>query len=193
MTAVPGERHRVMSPAVAPEALRAVSLPVAFLRALRVATDAAAPAPLAADAVRDAGFAAGDALFAQFADWLIDQGEAGVDDLADARFPLLFEAFFHHLGWGRLELAPLSDAVMAVDAYDWAEASDGPGGCLLTTGLLSGFLGRLAEAPLAVLEVDAGAENAGRSRFLVASVEVLDYVWDAMGRGIPYERAAFSA
>jgi hypothetical protein len=182
-----------MSPALAPSALRTVSLPVAFLAALRRAAHASADPAMALDAVRDAGFAAGEALFAQFADWLIDQGEDTVDDLADARFPLLFTAFFHHLGWGRLELAPLSDAVLAIDAYDWAETSDAPGGCLLTTGMLSGFLGGLAGAPLAVLEVDAAATSAGHSRFLVGSVDVLDYVWDAMARGIPYERAAFSA
>jgi hypothetical protein len=63
----------------------------------------------------------------------------------------------------------------------------------VSTGLFAGFLGRLADAPLSVLEVDPGVDTPGRCRFLVGSVDVLGYVWDAMQRGIPYDRAAQSA
>ena len=47
-------------------------------------------------------------------------------------------------------------------------------------------------APIAVLEVSPEGE-AGRGRFLLGSVDVMDYVWEAMQRGIPYDRAAASA
>jgi predicted hydrocarbon binding protein len=179
----------------APSISRTMTVPVEFFAGLRqgvLAAHAGSPG-LSVDTVRDAGYQAGQALFEQFGHWLADLGEASPTELADARFPSLFEAFFHSHGWGRVEVTPLSDAVMMLDAFDWGEAADSDGGCLVSTGLFAGFLGRLADAPLSVLEVDPDESGPGRCRFLVGSVDVLDYVWDAMQRGIRYERAAQSA
>ncbi|MBY0491524.1 MAG: hypothetical protein K2R93_16930 [Gemmatimonadaceae bacterium] len=176
-------------------ASRAVSMPVEFLAALRqgVLTAHAGSAGISVDAVRDAGYQAGQALYDQFVHWLAGQGEPNPTELADTRFPMLFEAFFHAHGWGRVEVTPLSDAVVMLDAAEWGEATDADGGCLVSTGLFAGFLGKLAGAPLSVLEVDPGSTAPGRCRFLVGSVDVLGYVWEAMQRGIPYDRAAHSA
>lgn len=63
----------------------------------------------------------------------------------------------------------------------------------MSTGLFSGFFGRLAEAPISVLEVDTAHAGPARARFLLGSVDVMGYVWEAMERGIPYDRAAASA
>jgi len=179
-----------------PVASRTVTVPVEFFTGLQQAVrqprrgeSSAAPV----EAIRDAGYAAGQALFDHFSGWLQEQGEDGPADLADERFPWLLEAFLHNLGWGRAELVPLSDAVMALDVSDWSEAGDLEGGCPVTTGLFAGFFGRLAAAPIAVLEVESPEAAPGRSRFLLGSVDVLAYVWEAMERGIPYERAAASA
>lgn len=121
-------------------------------------------------------------------------GEDSPAILSDEQFPWLLEAFLHAQGWGRAELVPLSQAVMALDVSDWSESGSPDGyGRLVTTGLLSGFFGRLADAPISVLDVHAPELAEGRSRFLLGSVDVLDYVWEAMGRGIPYEHAAASA
>jgi hypothetical protein len=92
-----------------------------------------------------------------------------------------------------VELRPLSDAVIALDVSEWGEAIDADGGCLVTTGLFAGFFGRLADSPISVLEVDVARQGPGRSRFLLGSVDVMGYVWEAMERGIPYDRAAASA
>ncbi len=174
---------------------RAVSMPVEFLAALRqgVLAAHAGSAGISVDAVRDAGYQAGQALYDQFVSWLDTQGEPSPTALADHRFPMLFEAFFHAHGWGRVEVTPVSDAVVMLDASEWGEATDSDGGCLVSTGLFAGFLGKLAGAPLSVLEVDPGTTSAGRCRFLVGSVDVVGYVWEAMQRGIPYDRAAHSA
>ncbi|HEY0930819.1 MAG TPA: hypothetical protein VGE27_12935 [Gemmatimonas sp.] len=181
-----------------PVASRTVTVPVEFFTGLQQAVrhpqDAqASGAAASVDTIRDAGYAAGQALFDHFAAWLEQQGEVSPADLADERFPWLLEAFFHAQGWGRAELVPMSDAVMALDVSDWSEAGDLQGGCLVTTGLFAGFFGRLAAAPISVLEVEAPEVAPGRSRFLLGSVDVLEYVWEAMERGIPYERAAASA
>ncbi|BAH37831.1 MAG TPA: hypothetical protein DGD08_05260 [Gemmatimonas aurantiaca] len=182
-----------------PVASRTVTVPVEFFTGLQQAVHhpqgdrAVDGAAASIDAIRDAGYAAGQALFDHFATWLQEQGEAPAADLADERFPWLLEAFLHQQGWGRAELVPLSEAVMALDVSDWSEAGELEGGCLITTGLFAGFFGRLAAAPISVLEVAPPDMAPGRSRFLLGSVDVLEYVWEAMERGIPYERAAASA
>lgn len=174
---------------------RTVTVPVEFFAGLRqsvLAAHAGAPV-LPVDAVRDAGFAAGTALYDHFAMWLSEQGEETPERLSDERFPWLLEAYFHGIGWGRVELQSLSEAVMALDVSDWGETSDAAGGCLVSTGLFAGFFGRLAEAPISVLEVEAAHEGPGCGRFLLGSVDVMSYVWEAIERGIPYDRAAASA
>ncbi|MBL0937278.1 MAG: hypothetical protein IBJ03_00175 [Gemmatimonadaceae bacterium] len=188
MTASNSERHADMSATLPPTALRTLSVPVEFFGGLR----AAASTP---DAIRDAGFVAGQALFEHFASWLADQGEAAPTALSDEQFPWLLQAFFHGLGWGRVELVPLSEAVMALDTSEWgeADANGSTGGCLVSTGVFAGFFGRLADAPIAVLEVEPELAAPGRCRFLLGSVDVMEYVWEAMERGIPYDRAAASA
>jgi hypothetical protein len=183
-----------MSLATSPQP-RTVALPVEFFAGLRQSALAAhaGATMLPVDAIRDAGYAAGKALYDHFAAWLAEQGEVHPDRLSDERFPWLVEAYFHGIGWGRVELHVLSEAVMALDVSDWGEVADAAGGCLVSTGLFAGFFGRLAEAPISVLEVDATHVGPGRSRFLLGSVDVMAYVWEAMERGIPYDRAAASA
>jgi hypothetical protein len=54
-------------------------------------------------------------------------------------------------------------------------------------------MGALADAPLAALEVECRATGAPLCRWLIASPEVLGYVYDAMERGTDWDRAATSA
>jgi len=171
---------------------RTVALPVEFLSALQGAADDARAA-LSADAVRDAGYHAGVAMYDRFSTWLSYRGEYGPESLDDARFTTLVSEFFAASGWGELSIVSLSDAVVAIDADRWGESDGSAGGCLVSTGLFSGFFGRLAEAPIAVLEVECRSIGGTRCRFLLGSGDVLGYVHEAMARGIPYERAAASA
>ncbi|MBL0170758.1 MAG: hypothetical protein IPP90_08520 [Gemmatimonadaceae bacterium] len=171
---------------------RTVAVPVDFFTALRKAVES----PLSAvtvDSVRDAGYHAGQALFDAFTAWLAERGETTPDSLDDTRFASLTSDFFSEFGWGQLQFTSLSDAVIAVDADDWGEAEGHGGGCHVSTGLFAGFFGRLANAPIAVLEVQCRASGDERCRFLLGSIDVLGYVHEAMGRGIPYDRAAQSA
>ena len=174
---------------------RIVSVPVEFFAGLRQSalTAHANASVLSVDAIRDAGFAAGKALYDHFGSWLAEQGEAHPDRLSDERFSRLLEAYFRGIGWGNVEMQPLSDAVMALDVSDWGEASGQAGGCLVSSGIFAGFFGRLAGAPLSVLEVEAAHQGPGRARFLLGSIDVMGHVWEAMERGIPYDRAAASA
>lgn len=173
-------------------ASRTVAMPVEFFAALQDAAHDTGN-PLALDSVRDAGYCAGEALFDGFTEWLHERGEQSPDSLAHERFVPLASEFFARSGWGELTFTPLSDAVMALDADAWSEADGSGSGCLVSTGIFAGFFGRLASAPIAVLEVECRDSIDSRCRFLLGSVDVLGYVYEAMGRGIPYERAAASA
>ena len=171
---------------------RTVAVPVDFLAALRKAIESPVSA-VTVDSVRDAGYHAGQALFDTFAAWLAERGEATPESLDDMRFSLLTGEFFSEFGWGQLQFVSLSDAVIAIDSDDWGEAEGAGGGCHVSTGLFAGFFGKIANAPIAVLEVQCRASGDQRCRFLLGSVDVLGYVHEAMGRGISYERAAASA
>ena len=171
---------------------RTVAVPVDFFTALRKAVESPEPG-VTIEAVRDAGYHAGQALYESYAAWLGERGETAPESLDDARFASLTGEFFSDFGWGQLRFTSLSDAVIAIDSNDWAEADGYGGGCHVSTGLFAGFFGRLASAPIAVLEVQCRASGDANCRFLLGSIDVLAYVHEAMGRGIPYERAAASA
>ncbi len=171
---------------------RTVAMPVEFLTALHGSVGDAQPA-LSADAIRDAGYHAGSALYDSFATWLSYRGEYGPETLENSRFSALVSEYFAAAGWGEIVLSSISDAVVALDANQWSEAEGANGGCLVSTGMFSGFFGRLAEAPIAVLEVECRAHGDARCRFLLGSGDVLGYVHEAMSRGTHYEAAAASA
>ena len=173
--------------------MRTVAMPVEFFGALRTAVHDASSAAVLVDSVRDAGYHAGAALYDSFASWLAQRDETTPESLADERFGPLLSDFLLASGWGNIALTPLSDAVIALDADAWSEAQGDGGGCLVSTGLFAGFFGRLAEAPIAVLEVECRTSAEPRCRFLLGSVDVLSYVHEAIGRGVSYETAASSA
>ncbi len=171
---------------------RTVAVPVDFFSALRSAVESPVSA-VTIDSIRDAGYYAGQALFDAFSSWLNEHGETAPDSLDDARFTRLVGDFFAEHGWGQMQFTSLSDAVIAIDADNWGEAVGQGSGCHVTTGIFAGFFGKLASAPIAVLEVECRASGDERCRFLLGSIDVMAYVHEAMGRGIPYDRAAASA
>ena len=173
---------------------RTVAVPAEFFGALRglSATDASA-----VTALRDAGYAAGVGLYESFGQWLETQGELPAELLPDDRFGVVLAEYLGASGWGAVQVTALSEAVMAIDADEWAEA-DGEAhlatpSCHVGTGLLAGLLGRVANAPLSVLEVECRSSGHSRCRFLVGSVDVMQYVYEAMERGVSYQHAATSA
>jgi predicted hydrocarbon binding protein len=180
-------------------AAQATRLPLsaAFLQALHGA--AARDDGALAETLREAGYAAGQALFSQFAEWLTARGEATPDRLSDAGFPALFAEFLAADGWGTLTIEQIGESVLSLSSPDWIEApvhlvpAPLQPSCHVTTGLWAGFLGRVADAPLAALEVECRASGAPLCRWLIASPDVLGYVYDAMDRGTDWDRAAASA
>lgn len=151
--------------------------------------------PQAAAYLQEAGFAGGEDLFAEFAEWLL--GTRGVErpgDL-DARYlgEVLGEFFAEH-GWGTMTVAPLGEAILALDAPDWAEAEDEGRSefptCHLSSGLLADFVGRLAGGLVAVMEVECRSRGDARCRFVAGAPETLAALYDRMSQGARYREAA---
>jgi predicted hydrocarbon binding protein len=144
-----------------------------------------------AQVLQESGYAAGEGAYRAFTAWL--PGVAGVDDpgdLAAARLAEVLSRFLSSLGWGGVAVTQLSDAVVALDSADWAEAQPGAGlqypSCAFTSGLLADFFSRLGDAPLAVMEVECRSRGEARCRWLVGAPESLTALYEHMAQGADY-------
>jgi hypothetical protein len=170
-----------------------VALPRAVLSALRAAL-LRDLGPNAAAPLQEAGYAGGDAVFASFQRWLRarEEGAASVEELAVARFEERASEYFCQAGWGSLAVGTIGGAVVTLDSTDWWEDDPAAGEvaeAFITIGVFASFFSRLADESLAVLQVESRAAGAPRSRFLLGNAEVMEYVYEQLGRGAEYEDA----
>jgi hypothetical protein len=166
---------------------RSVTLPVGALAALRGAVLAAPDGQLR---LRDAGFAAGGALYEAFAERARRRTGREPVALPLPDFAAELGAFFREQGWGALDAAAEPDAeTVALAAADWAEADAEPEtpaaypACHFSTGMFAGFLARVAGRPLAVLETRCRAAGDERCEFVVGSPPVMDRLWERIRAG----------
>ena len=148
--------------------------------------------PNAAALLQEAGFAGGQALFDTFGNWLSARGLPAPEALPAAEFAAYATDFFRDAGWGSIRLGAL-DSVATVDSEDWAEGDPAyplefPG-CYYTSGVMADFFGRLAGAPVAVMEVECRSMGSERCRFLIGSGQTLQRVYDQMAQGASYSEA----
>ena len=148
----------------------------------------------AATHLQEAGFAGGEELYGAFAEWL--KAELNVDPPSDLDVQFLGEVlsdFFAEQGWGKLNVMPLGEAVLALDSENWAEALDQPEGqypsCHLSCGLLADFLGRVSNGSVAVMEVECRSRGDQKCRFLAGAPETLGVLYDRMAQGSGYVEA----
>ena len=151
----------------------------------------------AAGYFQEAGYAGGGALFEAFRAWLATRGAGSPESLSVTAFQRYAAEFFREAGWGSLHVGTLHDAVATLDSSDWGEATDSATlehpGCHLSSGMFADFFGRVADAPLAVMEVECRSTGAERCRFLLGSTEVLQHVYEEMAQGAGYEDAVAGA
>lgn len=136
--------------------------------------------------LQEAGYAAGEGLYKAFAA-TNDPAELDADLLA----PTLSE-FFTSSGWGTVTITPVGTGALALDSADWAEAEPGTSQapmCFFSAGMLADFLGRLSDETIAVMEVECRSKGDARCRFLSATPEVLDKVYNEMTAGRSYAEA----
>jgi len=143
--------------------------------------------------LQEAGYAAGEGVYQAFSAWLSAQvGVARPEDLDAARLGEVLNRFFKEQGWGSLSVAPMGPAAFALDSSDWVEAEPGTAEtpmCYFSSGMLADFLGRLSGAPVAVLEVECRSRDDGRCRFLSASPDTLNAVYEQLTQGRSYAEA----
>jgi predicted hydrocarbon binding protein len=149
--------------------------------------------PQSAVTLQEAGYAGGSALYESFKGWLAERSEIGIEDLDVDAFQHRASEYFSDHGWGTLYVGSIDDVVATLDSPDWGECDLNLGAqqpsCHLTTGMFADLFGRLAGAPVAVLEVECRSAGHERCRFLVGSPDVMDAVYEEMGRGTDYEGA----
>ncbi len=136
--------------------------------------------------LQEAGYAAGEGLYQSF---------AAVNNPTDLDSDLLAETlseFFMSGGWGTVTISPVGTGALALDSSDWAEAEPGTSQtpmCFFSAGMLADFLGRLSGEPVSVMEVECRCRGDARCRFLSATPEVLQRVYEGMTEGRTYEEA----
>src|SRR6266550_647303 len=136
------------------------------------------------DALREAGYAGAGSLFDAFEVWLSDRDSSKAEDLPIDEFSARAAEFFQAAGWGRVTFRSLHDALAVIDIEGCWEAQlhgEGERGCHLTTGTLAGFLGCLADYPVAVMEIECSVGGTARCRFLArrrSSEKLATYLGD---------------
>jgi len=136
--------------------------------------------------LQEAGYAAGEGLYQAF---------TAVNNPTDLDADLLGETlsdFFKSGGWGTVTMSPVGTGALALDSSDWAEAEPGTSQtpmCFFSTGMLADFLGRLSDESISVMEVECRSRGDARCRFLSATPEVLQRVYEGMTEGRTYVEA----
>jgi predicted hydrocarbon binding protein len=147
--------------------------------------------------LQEAGYAGGGSLFEAFRQSLVARGVGAPESLSVEDFQSEATEFFRRAGWGSLQVGALHDMVATLDSEDWAEATpESPldhVGCSFSSGMFADFFGRVADAPLAVMEVECRSAGSTRCRFLLGSTDVMQSVYDRMSQGYGYDEAVAGA
>lgn len=168
-----------------------IGIAIPTLRELRAATlscISAGPAGEAdaVDALREAGFAGGPAVYEAFEQWLGEsEGSQHAPELTVEEFGDRAARYFRAAGWGRVDFdSEIEEGVASISMEDCWEADQTAGGsspsCHITTGMLASFFGKLAGYPVAVMETECRSANADRCRFLLGNSEVMAFKWDEL-------------
>jgi len=167
-----------------------LALPAAAFTALRHTLIAELGAQRAAAVLRQAGHAAGDSLFQALAQ---HRGGTDLAQLEASAFWRRVTQLFAARGWGSLQHAAPHSSLGALESADWGEADPGSHArrpsCFFTTGLLANLLGQVANADVAVLEVECRSRGDQQCRFLFGSTDALDAVYSRVAAGEPPEYA----
>lgn len=169
-----------------------VGVAIPTLRELRAAVLTSSSPEAAVEALRQAGFAGGEAVHNAFEQWLsgsrLSEAATGRTDstgLTVEAFGHGAAMFFRNAGWGDVTfLGDETEGVAMLDIADcWEAAGDGSSagpGCHITTGLLAAFFGLIAGYPVAVMETECADGSGSRCRFVMGNAEVMNYKWQEM-------------
>jgi predicted hydrocarbon binding protein len=131
-------------------------------------------------ALRDAGYAGGEALYDAFDRYVRERDVMAPHDLPVDDFFRRMGDFLTGCGWGTTSLTVQDDTFCVIEIDRCWEADPAhqpdPRGCHLTLGMLGAFLGKFADYPLGVLEIEGPATGSDRCRFLAGNTTMIaDY------------------
>lgn len=131
-------------------------------------------------ALRDAGYAGGEATYHDFQVYVQTREHTDAEELDVETFFQRAGTFFTESGWGQTTFSAQDDTFCAIEIDQCWEADPAhqpePRGCHLTVGLLGAFLGKFADYPVAILEVEGPATGSDRCRFLAGNTTMIaDY------------------
>lgn len=141
----------------------------------------------AVDALREAGFGGGPAVYAAFEQWLVENNAGAAANLSIEEFGDHAAKYFRDAGWGLVDFDATSEEGVAVLSMSdcWEVDSSGYDvhpACHITTGTLAAFFGQLAGYPVAVMETECRSAGGQRCRFLLGSTEMMQYKWEQLER-----------
>ncbi|HUE77480.1 MAG TPA: hypothetical protein VMM83_06015 [Longimicrobiales bacterium] len=167
-------------------ATRDIRLPADAILSLRRTLVREIGAEAAANALREAGNAAGDALHDRLARGV--EGD-GLGRTPSGSFWDRLTSLFREMGWGTAEHQALHPGVGALDVHDWFEVDPNARRvtCPFTTGVLANILGRVAGGEVAVLQVDL--PGGGCCRFLFGGPEPMEQLYGRLREGRDLEAA----
>ena len=162
--------------------MKLVGVAIPTLRELRAAVLQSNDPDAAVNALREAGYAGGEAVHAAFEQWLAESGAASeTGELTLDDFGERATKFFRDAGWGDLRFSPdENEGVAVLDIESCWEADDSAegSGCQITTGALASFFGRIAGYPVSVMETDCSSD--GRCQFMLGNAETMQYQWEQL-------------
>ena len=128
-------------------------------------------------ALRDAAFAGGDAMYDAFRAYVEAKDSMEPPELEVKQFFRRAGEFWTQSGWGTTTFSEADGAFCSVEIDGCWEAhlddQPDPRGCHLTVGIIGAFLGKFADYPVAVLEVEGPATDSDRCRFLAGSMSMI--------------------
>jgi predicted hydrocarbon binding protein len=149
----------------------------------------------AINVLQEAGYASGEGVYRALCEWLSANTGGSVErpeDLDAGALSDELSAFFRTGGWGTLTVAPVGTGALAVDSTDWVEADPGSAQmpmCFFSSAMLGDVLGRISGESVVVMEVECRSKGDARCRFLTATPEVLQRVYEEMTQGRTYLEA----
>jgi len=169
---------------------RLIGIAIPTLRELRGATLASLSARPsgeadAVDALREAGYAGGDAVYEAFEGWLREMHRSAAPDLELDEFGERAAEYFRAAGWGDVEFGSGQDdgtaTLTIADCWEVDRvAAEGAPSCHVTTGMLAAFFGRLAGYPVSVLEIECRSTGANKCSFMMGNSDIMTYQWDSL-------------
>ncbi len=143
--------------------------------------------------LQESGYAAGEGVYTALCTWLgTHAGTERPEELDATLFAGALSDFFQGSGWGRLTIAPVGGAALALDSPDWIEAEPESAQipmCFFSAGMLADLMGRVSGEQVAVMEVECRSKGDSICRFLSASPTTLQEVYEKMSAGMSYVEA----